>query len=60
MTMKRMHRFAALYQEGDSTVRERKEILLTHVEHLKHRRAELDRCEQLLARKLALYEAVQP
>ena len=59
MTMKQMHRFASLYQAGESTMRERKEILLTHVEHLKHRRAELDRCEELLTRKLALYEAVK-
>ena len=58
MTMKQMHRFAMLYQAGESTVRERKEILLAHFEYLKHRRAELDRCEELLTRKLALYERI--
>ena len=55
MPMKTMHRFAALYRSGDRTIPERKEILLAHSEHLKKRRADLDRCEEILTRKLALY-----
>ena len=56
MPMKTMHRFASLYQAGDHTVPERKQVLLAHAEHLKKRRADLDRCEQVLARKLAIYK----
>lgn len=55
MPMKTMHRFAALYQVGDQTIPERKQILLAHAEHLKKRRADLDRCEGVLAYKLAMY-----
>lgn len=56
MPMKTMHRFATLYQEGDRTIPKRKEILLTHAEHLQKRRADLDRCEEMLAYKLSIYK----
>lgn len=59
MPMKTMHRFASLYQAGDSTICERKQVLLVHAEHLKKRRADLDRCEQLLAHKLAIYKDIE-
>ena len=59
MPMKTMHRFASLYQAGDSTISERKRVLLAHAEHLKKRRSDLDRCEQLLAHKLALYKDIE-
>ena len=59
MAMKTMHRFACLYQAGDHTISERKQVLLAHAEHLKKRRADLDRCEELLAHKLALYEHIE-
>lgn len=56
MPMKTMQRFAELYRAGDHTLAERKEILLAHAEHLKKRRADLDRCEEVLAHKLAIYK----
>ncbi len=53
MPMKTMYRFATLVHAGDHTISERKEILLAHSEHLKKRWADLDRCEDLLAYKIA-------
>ena len=59
MSMKTMHRFASLYQAGDSTISERKQVLLAHAEHLKKRRTDLGRCEQLLVHKLAMYKHIE-
>ncbi len=59
MPVKTMHRFAVLYQAGDDTIPERKTILLAHADFLKKRRADLDRCEEVLAYKLATYENLQ-
>lgn len=56
MPLKTMNRFAALYREGDRTMPDRKAILLEHAEHLKKRRSDLDRCEEILACKIAIYE----
>ena len=56
MAMKTMYRFASLYRAGDHTIPERKQVLLAHAEHLKKRRADLDRCEEMLAYKLAIYK----
>ena len=56
MSIKTMRRFAALYRAGDHTIPERKAILIAHSEHLKKRRADLDRCETLLAYKISIYE----
>lgn len=56
MPMKTMQRFAELYRAGDHTLPERKQILLAHGEHLKKRRSDLDRCEEVLAHKLAIYK----
>ena len=58
MSMKTMHRFGALYRAGDHTVPARKKILLEHSAHLKQRRADLDRCEDILAHKIAIYESM--
>ena len=55
MPMKTMRRFAHLYHAGDKTIGERKKVLLMHSEHLKKRRADLDRCEEVLAHKIAIY-----
>ena len=55
MPMKTMHRFASLYRAGDHTMHERKEVLLAHAALLSKRRSDLDRCDELLAHKLALY-----
>ena len=56
MSTETMRRFAALYRAGDHTIPERKEILVAHSERLKKRRADLDRCEELLAYKISIYE----
>jgi len=57
MPMKVMQQFAALYQQGDETISDRKNILLHHSRLLAKRRDDLDRCDEVLARKLDLYEA---
>jgi len=56
MSIKTMRRFAALYRAGDHTIAERKAILVAHAEKLKKQRADLDRCEKLLAYKISIYE----
>lgn len=56
MPMKVMKQFAALYAQGDGTIRDRKEILLAHAQRLADRRNDLDRCEEILAKKLSIYE----
>ncbi|MEJ6403427.1 MerR family transcriptional regulator [Yoonia sp. 2307UL14-13] len=56
MPMKVMQRFAALYAQGDETIPDRKDILLDHSRLLAKRREALDRCEEILARKLKIYE----
>lgn len=61
MAMKTMRAFAALYRAGADTVEDRARILLEHAEILRAKKAALERCEALLARKLARYQAlVQP
>ena len=56
MPMKTMQEFAILYRAGDATMPQRKKILLTHAAHLEERRAALDRCEEILAYKIKIYE----
>lgn len=56
MPMKVMQEFAALYTQGDVTVAARKSILLAHSKRLAKRRDDLGRCEEILARKLEIYE----
>ncbi|WP_299672071.1 MerR family transcriptional regulator [uncultured Roseobacter sp.] len=56
MPMKIMQRFAELYAQGDGTIAERKAILLDHAQRLERRRDDLDRCEDILNRKLEIYE----
>jgi DNA-binding transcriptional MerR regulator len=55
MTMKTMHQFAQLYRAGAHTTPERKRVLLAHAACLKRRRADLDRCEEILGHKIAIY-----
>jgi len=59
MPMKEMRRFAGLYRQGDETVPERRALLVAHAKTLKKRREELDRCEQVLAVKLAAYDRIE-
>ena len=56
MPMKVMREFASLYAQGDATIAARKNILLAHSERLAKRRDDLDRCEEILTRKLEIYE----
>ncbi|WP_299144925.1 MerR family transcriptional regulator [uncultured Tateyamaria sp.] len=57
MPMKVMQRFAALYAQGDETIPDRKAILIDHARLLAKRRDDLDRCNDILTRKLEIYEA---
>lgn len=59
MPMKEMQRFAGLYRQGDRTVSSRRDLLLRHAERLKKRREEVDRCEDVLAVKLAAYDRIE-
>lgn len=59
MPMKVMSRYAALVHAGDHTIPERKSILGEHGKLLAARRSDLDRCDDLLAYKLAAYEEVE-
>ncbi len=56
MPMKTMLDFAHLYQAGEHTIPERQKILLSHSECLRIRRINLDKCEEILAYKLAIYK----
>lgn len=59
MPMKRMRRFADLYQQGKETIPERRLILSDHSAELEVRRAELDRCTELLYYKLQKYSEIE-
>jgi MerR family transcriptional regulator, aldehyde-responsive regulator len=59
MSMKVMSRYATLVHAGDHTIPERKDILLAHGRQLSERRADLDRCDAILAYKLAAYDEVE-
>ena len=56
MPMKVMQRFAALYAQGDATIPYRKSILLDYSRLLAKRRDDLDRCDEILTKKLEIYE----
>ncbi|WP_172292687.1 MerR family transcriptional regulator [Pseudoruegeria sp. HB172150] len=55
MPLKQMKRFTALAKAGDAGVAERRQILRDHSAELGRRRALLDRCEEVLAIKIASY-----
>ncbi|MEL7524321.1 MAG: MerR family transcriptional regulator [Pseudomonadota bacterium] len=59
LPMKEMRRFAALYREGAASIPERKAVLLSHEERLRRRRADLDRCAEVLAYKIATYRKIE-
>lgn len=58
MPLGAMNRFTHLAKQGEAGVRERRQILLDHRAALKHKRAVLDRCDKVLAIKIAAYGAV--
>jgi len=59
MPMKEMQRFAALYRDGEVTIADRRKLLLKHSERLRQRRMDLDRCNEVLAYKIAAYDKIE-
>lgn len=55
MQLKQMHRFTTLAKAGDAAIAERRQILADHAETLKAKRATLEKCESVLAIKIASY-----
>lgn len=55
MSLKQMHRFTTLAKAGNTGVEERRQILLDHAATLKAKRANLEKCERILAIKIASY-----
>lgn len=53
MSLSQMRRFTTLAKAGDAGVLERRQILLDHAETLKAKRATLEKCESVLAIKIA-------
>lgn len=58
MPLKQMRRFTAMAKAGSETVPERREILRQHAEELGRRQALLDKCQSVLATKIASYDAI--
>lgn len=50
-----MRRFTALAKAGDAEIAERRQILSDHAATLRAKRAMLDKCESILAIKIASY-----
>ncbi|MEM9795658.1 MAG: MerR family transcriptional regulator [Pseudomonadota bacterium] len=59
MPMADLRRFTGLFRQGDATVAARRALLEAHGARLKARRAALDRCEVLLARKMEVYDQIE-
>lgn len=57
MPLNAMRRFTELAKDNQAGFAERRRILLEHRDHLRRRRALLDRCEEVLAVKIATYYA---
>ncbi|WP_299893248.1 MerR family transcriptional regulator [uncultured Ruegeria sp.] len=55
MSLKQMRRFTTLAKAGDAGIEERRQILLDHAATLKAKRATLEKCESILAIKIASY-----
>lgn len=60
MPLKQMRRFAKLAKRGHEGLEERRAILLAHAESLREKRAALDKCERILAVKIASYGEMSP
>ena len=59
MPLKQMRRFTAFAKAGDVAIAERRQILAAHADTLKAKRATLDKCESVLAVKIASYGPVE-
>ena len=59
MPMAQMRRFTKLAKAGDSGLSERRQILTDHAATLKSRRETLEKCERVLAIKIASYGPVE-
>lgn len=59
MPLKMMDRFTRLAKLGNEGLNERRQILLQHRQELKRQRAALDRCDEVLAVKIASYGALE-
>ncbi len=55
MSLKLMRRFTILAKAGDAGIKERRQILSDHATTLKAKRATLEKCESILAIKIASY-----
>jgi len=55
MSLKQMRRFTTLAKAGNAGVEERRQILSDHAATLKAKRATLEKCESILAIKIASY-----
>jgi DNA-binding transcriptional MerR regulator len=58
MSLSNTRAFAALYALGDETIPQRKAALLNHRQSLEDRQKELDRCREILNRKLNKYDQI--
>ena len=58
MPMSEMKQFAVLYAHGNVSVPERKAMLLKHAQYLNERQGQLDRCAEILQRKLSKYDEI--
>lgn len=58
MPVSEMRAFAELYDSGDETIPERKVALLAHRLSLEARQEELNRCREILDRKLQRYDEI--
>ena len=55
MSLNQMRRFTTLAKTGDAGIEERRQILSDHAATLKAKRATLEKCESILAIKIASY-----
>lgn len=59
MSLSAMRRFTNLAKDGDAGLAERRQILLDHRDKLERQRKVLDRCDEVLAVKIASYGAIE-
>ena len=56
LTLPEMKRYFDLVEEGESTMPERRELLLQTREHLRRQHAEIQKCMLYLAQKIGYYD----